>query len=120
MAKRFGFGKRPDKDWLCEYAASGCNYPEGECSGHCAGKYKQAQQLVEDAVTQGLAMSVDGEGTDQKAGEVKRLPVARADIARLGQALEEVVDSVGDGLTVAELVGTLECLKNRIIRRAGE
>ena len=70
----------------CPHAASGCNYPEGDCPGHCASKQQSAPLQLADSLENELE-GYDGVSiprtcqdiADKAAAELRRLYAENAD-----------------------------------------
>ena len=74
----------------CPHAASGCNYPEGDCPGHCAGK-QQPEALRLAGVLDLLAMDMKTprQAAAEQIGEIVALKAQRDElIGALHLALE--------------------------------
>ena len=100
----------------CPHAASGCNYPEGDCPGHCASKQQPYPlRLADDlqsAVQTYPQMSEDEPGSyrrledalmDDAAAELRRLYKENADFrATCDHLTRENAEQIGEIVSLKE------------------
>ena len=83
----------------CPHAASGCNYPEAECPGHCAGK-RQPEALRLAKILEDHYFYSD---TNEAAAELRRLYAENEDFrATCDRLTRENAEQIGEIVALKE------------------
>jgi len=89
----------------CPHAASGCNYPEAECLGHCAGKRQPEAMRLADELEKLTSISLrrDLEPTLQAAAELRRQHAENEDFrATIDHLTRENAEQIGELVALKE------------------
>ena len=95
----------------CPHAASGCNYPEGDCPGHCASKQQSAPLQLADSLENELE-GYDGVSiprtcqdiADKAAAELRRQHAENEDFrATIDHLTRENAEQIGEIVELKEL-----------------